>query len=273
MTAFAAANAKLIPLLVPMDDSVDPLTVFGAKEYIRWADWAGLTNEQRGCRLMIRAINALRRHLSGLGAGQREPIFISHAKLDGRLVAERILAHINDPHSDLRLHLFYDALELEAGEEWTEGLKQAASSGSMISLVTNAYDERPWCNREILWAKEYRRPILLVDIGRSRVERSFPYAGNVPLLRDQLDTAAAIELVLLELLSEALRCDLFLRATAAHKDIIALPRPPELADLAFFVSAPSIQAMVYPDPPLPDAETALLQKLANGRRICALGDL
>ncbi|VTZ23759.1 hypothetical protein MPC1_1500008 [Methylocella tundrae] len=52
------------------------------------------------------------------------------------------------------------------------------------------------------------------------------------------------------------------------------PRPPELADLAFLAdqAGNAKTTIVYPDPPLPDVETQLLAKLANGRKILALSD-
>jgi hypothetical protein len=126
-----------------------------------------------------------------------------------------------------------------------------------------------------LWAKEARRPILMVDIGRRRVGRCFPYAGNAPVVADPLRDAEGIEAVLLELLSEALRCDLFLLAVGAlgNAPVVALPRPPELCDLAFCEGEPPDAPIVYPDPPLSRFETALLEKMSGGRRLAALGDL
>jgi hypothetical protein len=151
---------------------------------------------------------------------------------------------------------------------------RSRGSASAPALVTDSYDERPWCNQEILWAKENRRPLLLMDIGRSRVDRSFPYAGNMTLVRNPMTDASGIELALMELLSEGLRCDLFTKRVdaAAQGKALALPRPPELADLAFLSQEDPGKPVVYPDPPLPDVETLLLQRLANGRRIVALSD-
>jgi hypothetical protein len=271
---FRADGKTLLPIVVQMDASVGRPDVFANLQDVRWSDWIGLTDDERATRLMVHVVNAVRRRVASWPIGQRETIFISHAKRDGRVVAERIVRHISDPSNGLKLDTFYDALELESGEEWIAGLKHYATTGSLIALVTDAYDERPWCNQEILWAKEKRRPIVLVDIGRSRVDRSFPYAGNVPLVRDPLETTGSIEQMLLDVLSEALRCDLFIKTAGGKADILPLPRPPELADLAFFLAEHKGKTLVYPDPPLSNVEIDLLKVLTpTDQRICAIGDL
>jgi hypothetical protein len=264
----------LLALLVAMDSGLKSFGTFSKVQDIRWYEWTGLDEAARAQRLIIHIVNAIRRRIFPKPAGQREPIFISHAKHDGKVAAERIVRHMSDPTNGLRLDNFYDALELESGEEWREGLRQAATRASMLCLITDSYDERPWCNQEILWAKENRRPLLLMDIGRSRVDRSFPYAGNMTLVRNPMTDASGIELALMELLSEGLRCDLFTKRVdaATQGKALALPRPPELADLAFLSQEDPGKAIVYPDPPLPDVEALLLQRLANGRRIVALSD-
>ena len=267
---------NLFPLVVELDSGLTPFGLFGEGQKIAWYDWSGLDDSARTTRLLIHVVNAIRRQLAEKKAGDREKIFLSHAKADGKLAAERIVRHISDPANGLHLDAFYDATELESGEEWNEGLEDAASKASMLALVTEAYDSRPWCNQEILWAKEFRRPLLLVDIGCRRIERAFPYSGNMTLIRSPLDDSAGIEKALLELLTEALRCDLFaiqaeeVTSGNAH----AFPRPPELADLAFLAgeAGPALKSIVYPDPPLPEVETELLRRFANGRKIVALSD-
>ncbi len=181
-----------------------------------------------------------------------------------------------DPRNGLRLDAFYDASDLETGEDWAEGLQKVACEGSMLALATDAYDSRPWCNQEILWVKQSRRALLIVDIGRRRVDRSFPYAGNVTWIRDSLTDTPGIEAALLELLSEGLRCDLFAMQAEESTQGAALiyPRPPELADLALLAAsgAGPETPIVYPDPALPQVEVDLLTKFAGGRRILPLSD-
>ncbi|VTZ51170.1 conserved hypothetical protein [Methylocella tundrae] len=268
--------APLFGIVTTIDSGLGSLGCFDRGQTIAWWDWQGLDDEARATRLLIHVVNAIRRQLFKKQAGEREKIFLSHAKSDGKLAAERIVRHISDPANGLRLDTFYDARELETGEDWREGLEEAASKASMLAIVTDLYDSRPWCNQEILWAKEFRRPLLLVDLGCKRVERTFPYSGNMTVIRSPLADPAGIERALLELLTEALRCDLFAiqAGTVTGGAAEIFPRPPELADLAFLAdqAGNAKTTIVYPDPPLPDVETQLLAKLANGRKILALSD-
>jgi hypothetical protein len=271
----AAQPEKLFTQVVMMESGLQPSPSLAHLQALQWHQWTGLDVAARGRRLMIHLANSIRRRLPAKSGSEREPIFISHAKADGRIAAERIIAYIQDPQNGLKLDTFYDALQLEAGEAWEEGLKEGVAKGSLLALVSDAYDTRPWCNQEMLWAKKHRRPILLVDIGRRRVGRSFPYAGNVPLMAEPMTGGTGIEAVLLELLSEALRCDLFVAEVeeAAPGGAIAMPRPPELCDLVFHKEEPEDRCLVYPDPPLSDFELVLLDGSGCGREVAVLSDL
>lgn len=273
--AAAKDASPLLAFVANLEKGLKAFKVFGEFQSVTWADWQDLSEAARARRLLIHVVNAIRRRLSELKEGARERIFLSHAKADGKIAAERVVRHMADPKNGLRLNSFYDASELETGEEWAKGLREAAANASMLALATDAYDERPWCNQEILWAKQNRRPLLIVDLGRMRVERSFPYSGNVTWIRDPLADVSGIEKALLELLSEALRCDLFaLQAAEVTKGAaLAYPRPPELADLAFLAanSASAKKPIVY-HPALPKVEADLLARFAGGRHIMALSD-
>ncbi len=276
-SAAAVLTPRLLGLVVKLDDGIGSLGVFGSGQLIEWNLWRDSEFAQRLDKLLIHVVNAIRRKLGNWQQGEREKIFISHAKADGKAIAEGFVRHVNDPANALRLDLFYDAQKLESGEDWAAGLGTAVKSASFLGLATEAYDARPWCNQEILWAKEHRRPAVMVDVGRRRVHRTFPYAGNLMLIAEKADDDASIDRVLLQLLSEALRCDIFERmAKAAGIDrargVVALPRPPEMADLAFLAGAPEIHTIVYPDPPLPGVEIDLLRRLAAARRIVSFGD-
>ena len=272
----AKTGAPLVGVVAYMEEKLKSFKPFQDVQAVNWVSWRGLDDAARARQLMIHVVNAIRRRLRGLGEKEREKIFLSHAKADGKIAAELVMQHITDPNNELRLSSFYDASELETGEEWAKGLREAAASASMLALATDAYDGRPWCNQEILWAKQNRRPLLIVDIGRTRVERCFPYSGNVTWIRDPLADAVGIEKALLELLSEALRCDLFARQVeAATKGAaIAYPRPPELLDLALLFAEGTVgmKPIVYPDPALPTVETELLAKFLGERRVFALSD-
>lgn len=271
--AFEQQQREVLPILVALEEDSFSLPAFAAAQRLKWFDWQGLAIEARARRLMIHVVNGIRRRLAR--REERERIFISHAKADGKVAAEKVLRHIQDPSNGLTLETFYDARELEIGESWEAGLEQGATEGTLLALVTDRYDTRIWCNQEILWGKERSRPIVLVDLRKARVGRTFPYGGNLPLIRDLLNDEDGIERVLLEVVSEALRCDLFRLSVSglADDEAIALPRPPELCDLVFFADVPETTPIIYPDPPLSKMELGLLERAAGSRPIRALGEI
>lgn len=86
----------------------------------------------------------------------RARVFISHAKLDGRTIAEGIrdgLARFS------QLEPWYDATDLAAGSPWIDPMTNAARSTTdgLIAVVSDAYHSRYWCQREALEARQPRR--------------------------------------------------------------------------------------------------------------------
>lgn len=268
-------DANHLTVTLDVEPNTPRFAALSSVQRAEWLGWDGLDDDARARRIVISLINQARRKLSGLGiGGEREPIFVSHAKRDGRKAAERVVRHVADPDSGLQLATFYDVKALDVGADWERQLEHGATTGSLLALLSDAYDGRPWCNAELLWAKRNRRPILVVDIGRQKTGRTFPYGGNAPHIANLLADTAGIERVLLELLSEGLRCDLFEIAVRARGgDVIALPRPPELTDLAWIAKDTSSRPIVYPDPPLPDVELTLLRAAAGGREILSWGEM
>lgn len=181
------------------------------------------------------------------------------------------------------LHTFYDAIELNPGEDFRTRFEREIGGGTLIAIVSDVYDSRPWCVFELTTAKRHRRPIVLADVGGVRISRTFPYGANLPRVRitPEPGSDAWIEPLLVEALSEGLRCDLFqaqaaraLAARGGDDDVLVLPRPPELFDV---VNAPKIPvAILYPDPPLGDIEAGLLRRALDavraGTRLVTMGE-
>ena len=93
---------------------------------------------------------------------------------------------------------------------------------------------------------------------------------------------AAIESLLVDVLSEGLRCDLFLRQAAQRlterqRRGLTLPRPPELFDLIQRSTDEIGSVVVYPDPPIPTVEREIidnaLRRVAPNTEIKTLGEL
>ncbi|WP_192179973.1 toll/interleukin-1 receptor domain-containing protein [Mesorhizobium amorphae] len=250
-------------------------------QYQRRKKWHELANDEaRDQRLLLLLLICVREHLRKLvGKTQKEPIFVSHAKADGDKSARAIVDFINMTKDGVPLETFYDATELMPGENYEDRFKEEIGRGTLLAIVSDVYDSRPWCVFELTQAKRWRRPIVLADVGGRRISRTYPYGANVPRVRVRPDTGDTswIELLLVETMSEGLRCDLFeQQATeASPTDTLVLPRPPELFDIIHRDALPS--RIVYPDPPLGDIETDLLRRAlaatAPATRMVTLGEI
>ena len=161
-------------------------------------------------------------------------------------------------------------------DQTPKAVRQVMTSDTIVSDI---YDSRPWCVFELTQAKRHRRPIILVDIGGKRTSRTFPYGANVPRVRVKPDPGSTrwIEPLLVEAMSEGLRCDLFEQQAyeASPTDTLVLPRPPELFDIVHRDRLPG--KIVYPDPPLGDIEADLLLRALTAAspstRMMTLGEI
>lgn len=274
----------IIPFGSPSGDPALPSDAASRVQYAYRKAWTGakMPTAARDSRLLLHALYQIRRQLalSGGGDGQ-EKIFVSHAKADGDVTASAIVAFVNDKSQDVSLHTFYDAKELNPGEDFSDRFEEEIGAGTLLAIVSDAYDSRPWCVFELTTAKRKRRPIVLADVGQRRTSRTYPYGANLPKVRisPTLGSTAWIEPLLVEALSEGLRCDLFERQAARvvgnSNEALMLPRPPELFDVVDADKLPEI--IVYPDPPLGEIEERLLVKalkvLSPSTRLVTLGEL
>ncbi len=276
-------------LLVPVVLS-DSTPGFFQKQAIRPVS-AGLPVDDAGrTRILVQLLNAIlvhrhprdRRsaHLPGHG------IFVSHAKRDGVETARRIVETIGRVNEGLGPRCFFDVDSLVPGADYPAQFEAAIASGSLLALMTDAYHTRPWCRWELLTAKRLGRPIVVADLTAGRIERTYPYAGNVPTLCvDGGDDGTGplrdteVERLTLALLTEALRVDLWQAQAASQlgdRPVRLLARPPELVDLIAGQACPGDAAggtpgwIVYPDPPLSAEETELLQRASSHRLLLSL---
>ncbi|MDB5595663.1 MAG: hypothetical protein JWM36_2624 [Hyphomicrobiales bacterium] len=284
----ARGNADVyIPFGSPTRDPPLQTDIEGHIQYARRDIWqtALTTPSSRDTRLLLHLVFTLRQHLrSALGSiGRDEPLFVSHAKSDGDSTARAIVDYVNNSGHDVPLETFYDAMELSPGDDFKAKFDETIGRGTLLAIVSDVYDSRPWCVYELTSAKRARRPIVLADVGRGRISRTYPYGANLPKVRLSLDRPLEewIEPLLVETLSEGLRCDLFeaqaqrLLDRAGILDALVLPRPPELFDI--IDRAAIAFTIVYPDPPLARIESDLLRKCLNlvapGAKLVTLSEL
>jgi hypothetical protein len=188
-------------------------------------------------------------------------LFISHAKMDGLPLA-RALKHQID---ELKwLPKFYDADDLPPGCDWQAELEKNVGASLIVMLRTDEYDNRHWCQQEVLWADEYATPAVLVD---ARTNLAYP-AGSLPL--DRVPSVRIPDGNLVRILFLALREGLrflhFMRRVEEMKSSGALPDPVELRVFSFQPSMAALlrtcrvlssstadpavpRIILYPDPP------------------------
>jgi hypothetical protein len=196
-------------------------------------------------------------------------LFISHAKMDGLPLAHALKRQIEALEW---LEDFYDADDLPPGSDWQRELERGVGSSLIVMLRTEAYDNRPWCQQEVLWADEYATPAVLVD---ARISLSYP-AGTLPFDRVpsvRIPDGNLVRILFLAL-REGLRFLLFVRRVEQMKEDGELPSDAELRVFSF---PPSMSALLracqslgnakkdclilYPDPPLRSGQYEAAQAL------------
>lgn len=204
-------------------------------------------------------------------------LFISHAKADGKEIAEMIRNHI---HSDTSLKSFFDANDIAAGYQFSEELYAAISESALICIQTDMYATREWCLWEVITAKRLDRPVVVLNAVSENEPRSFPYLGNVPTMRwnsqaanmkQQIDRS--ITMALFEVLNSKyhrLFEEELIRLYDLPSNTATIGHPPELFTVLKLRKAASAGnhsgddhlLVLYPDPPLGDEEIRLLEDLA-----------
>lgn len=231
----------------------------------------GAPDERSGRQFFIALLNAVLVKMnppaSRHAAGSRYTVFVSHAKRDGSEAAQRVAERLSQVMQRLGPECFFDVDSLIPGDDYPQRFEAAIREASLLALITDTYHARPWCRWEMLCAKKHGRPVVVAELGRGRIERSFPYVGNVPTLRldDSLDELSndSIEILIQALLSESLRVELWRRLAggSAGDKAVLLIRPPELSDIALVAAEHpgALRRVLYPDPPLSTEEIDLLQ--------------
>jgi hypothetical protein len=197
-------------------------------------------------------------------------LFLSHAKRDGEELVKEINGYIG---AHLPLKTFFDRTSIAAGSNFATELIGNVDGAALLVFLTDYYASRPWCQREVLRAKQLGRPVLVVDALKLGEARSFPYLGNTPTVRLQ-EGEAGFDAAIGWLLREVLRTEYFKRHVGSLKKIKviaatahALPYPPELVTaVERRKNGPRVPLYVYPDPPVSAAEVELLASMEPAQR-------
>ena len=199
-------------------------------------------------------------------------LFISHAKKDGEKEAEKFRNYIE---SVTKLNTFFDANDIADGYKFDNQIRDSIREGQAALVVfhTDAYSTREWCQIEILTAKRYKAPIVVVHNIVKGEKRSFPYLGNVPtikLVNENFDDIIDLTLfqVLINLYHKSNLGKIIKLYKPQDTESIELSSPPELFNfLDILVVKEGLNRkdliVLYPDPPLGTEELAVLDGMKN----------
>ncbi|HWB76605.1 MAG TPA: CHAT domain-containing protein [Nannocystaceae bacterium] len=186
-------------------------------------------------------------------------IFISHAKADLADTANLALQLRDRIAAETRIRPELDENTLQPGRWLRERLRAHSRAGVLLVVRTDSYSESPWCTEELLVAKTQRVPIVTVlctSVGESRASI---YGGNHRTVHWQPGREWE---VIGRCIQAWLHHHHFLAFARAALELAGLPtdslllsRRPELLDLG----SGERGLVVYPDPPMPEAERDVLR--------------
>ncbi|MEA2604385.1 MAG: hypothetical protein QOF89_5377 [Acidobacteriota bacterium] len=266
-------------LVFPIAFNKEALTAhpsLGATNFIRWYDWPGdeirhltsvLTHEL--CRLLLPWVKAVEegKDLPPVVDETPEPVtvFISHSKQDGDTLARQIRDLIHQSS----LKSFFDAYDIPPGRSFAKEIRGRIRKSVLLVVQTDSYASREWCRMEVLEARRCEVPVVVLNAVKEGESRAFPYGGNVPVVMAGGLEEARLSLALSRLLDEYLKT-LYWRLHLKFFEgllpgAMLIARPPDL--LALVAANPRPSVVLYPDPPLGDAECELLRKLIPDLRL------
>lgn len=219
--------------------------------------------------------------------GEKLRVFISHTKRQGSPDESvgSLLRQVREVFDSSRVSAFFDARDLQPGEDWDRALRTEAGASALLALRTDLYATREWCQREMLTAKVHGMPVVVLEaLTRGEVRGSFlmDHVPRIPVHRDAPDqwSVACIRRAV-NLLGDAwLHRVLWLRQrelAAEHADLKHYwwapyaPEPstftawlPEVTAMRASASGPDDDLRIlHPDPPLGADEREVLQQIAS----------
>ena len=149
-------------------------------------------------------------------------LFISHSKhgREGTGIATELRDY---GRQHLPVATFYDSNDIAAGSDFEKEIQANVADSAMVVVQTDTYSDREWCRKEVLFAKQYGCPVLVVNAVTVGEERLFPYLGNTPTIRWPFDSERRCEVAMDAALREVLRNVYFLEHVKTLKTAGLLP--------------------------------------------------
>jgi hypothetical protein len=224
--------------------------------------WAIDGVEERHKFIARRLVHLLIRRLRPRPENEDAPpvtIFLSHTKMDFEgepRVVKTLLAHLtaNQPEKT-----WFDSGDISTGSRFAHEIEKGVKDTALLLIVTDSYSSRSWCRKEVLLAKHYQRPVVIVDAVQEGETRRFPYSGNTPVIRWKAqDAQCVVDLLLREVLRHAY-AEESLTQRKREGDVV-LPAGPELVTIVHHRKEKDQPVVLYPDPPLGPEELEVLER-------------
>jgi TIR domain len=218
-------------------------------------------------------------------AHQRLKVFISHTKRyveDEKSVVRRLVDLVRAVIGETRLADFFDAADLQPGEDWAPKLVEEAAHSALLAVRTDLYSSRPWCQREVVTAKRHGMPVVVLDgltIGEERGSFLMDHVPRIPghRKRKKAWSDAAIRAALNHLVDECLKRALWNTQHQIAQGLITVdidwwaPHAPEPATFAEWLDkavdrtkkASETIIVLHPDPPLGEDERDVLVQIGR----------
>lgn len=214
----------------------------------------------RNAFILRRIVIELCRYLHGDQIGDDSPnpptkMFICHTKLDVEKEPKVIQELGRFLNQEQPIKTWFDSGDIPGGSVFSREIAKGVEDSSLLCVLTDNFAGREWCRKEILLAKEIQRPIVVIDALTTQETRSFPYLGNLPVIRWAGRPEDAIDLLLKETL-RFLYDEIILNSLVEIGELV-FTRIPELVTV---VGLPAGTKILYPDPPFGVAERNILAK-------------
>jgi hypothetical protein len=240
-------------------------------------------NRSRRCRDLAQGIA----QLLSKSTNERLTVFISHTKRNSPGEETEnvgaLIAAVRNVIGDTRLQEFFDTKDLQPGRDWDAELRHMAATSALLSIRTDLYPSRQWCQRETLIAKREGMPVIIMDALGDAEERGCFLMDHVPRVAVRMESGqwrrTDIRRSLNLLVDECLK-----RALWRRQEQLALreldlkvawwaPHAPEPITLTSWlekereagrlVQASGELVILHPDPPLGADERSVLQELLS----------
>lgn len=214
-----------------------------------------------------RILDLLLRILIG-NTNQKLKIFISHSKKDdenlGEEKAKELKAYIQN---ETKFDAFFDKNDILDGSNFKDKIDGGLKPDNclLIILNTDTYSSREWCQHEVLDGKKFETPSVLVSLLKHKVDRLFPYLGNIPCLHITNEWGEVLFMLLRKAVDqnfERLLLNQLLEVTNNCDSFIASSSMPEVFD--YRNDDFKLKNVLYPEPPLTKDEIGLLKEISEG---------